>query len=75
MVNVLASSVVDHGFKPRPGQTKDNKIGIYRFPVKHAALKSLRNGWLDGNQDNVFEWIDMSSRGLLFQWNPIKMLI
>jgi hypothetical protein len=30
---------------------------------------------LDGNQDNVFEWIDMSSRGLLFQWNPTKMSI
>jgi hypothetical protein len=28
MVSVLASSAVDHGFKPRSGQTKDYKIGI-----------------------------------------------
>ena len=31
MVSVLASSVVDHGFEPRSGQTKDYKIGICRF--------------------------------------------
>ena len=28
MGSVLASSVVDHGFEPRSGQTKDYKIGI-----------------------------------------------
>jgi hypothetical protein len=28
MVRVLASSVVDRGFEPRSGQTKDNKIGM-----------------------------------------------
>ena len=28
MVSVLASSVVDHWFKSRPGQTKDYKTGI-----------------------------------------------
>ena len=28
MVSVLASSVVDRGFKPRSGQIKDYKIGI-----------------------------------------------
>jgi hypothetical protein len=29
MVSVLASSVVDRGFRPRLGQTKDFKIGIW----------------------------------------------
>jgi hypothetical protein len=28
MISVLASSVVDRGFEPRSGQTKDHKIGI-----------------------------------------------
>ena len=27
-VSVLASSVVDRGFEPRTGHTKDNEIGI-----------------------------------------------
>ena len=37
MVGVLASSVVDRGFEPRSGQTKDYKIGICCFSAKHAA--------------------------------------
>jgi hypothetical protein len=37
MVSVLASSVVDHGFEPRSGQTKDYEIGICCFYAKHAA--------------------------------------
>jgi hypothetical protein len=33
-------SVVDHGFKPRWGNTKDYKIGICCcFSAKHAALR------------------------------------
>jgi len=28
IVSELASSALDHGFEPRSGQTKDNKIGI-----------------------------------------------
>ena len=39
IVSVLASSVVDHGFEPQSGQTKDNKIGSCFFP-KHTALMS-----------------------------------
>ena len=35
MVNVLASSVVDRGFEPQSGQTKDYKIGICCFSAKH----------------------------------------
>jgi hypothetical protein len=31
MASVLVSSVVDRGFKPRSGQTKDYKIGICCF--------------------------------------------
>jgi hypothetical protein len=68
MARVLASSVVDRGFEPRSGQTKDNKIGICCFSAKHVALKRKSKDRLTQNQNNVFEWGDMSIRGLLFQW-------
>jgi hypothetical protein len=68
MVNVLASSAVDHGFKPKSGQTKDYAIGICSFSAKHAALRRKSKDWLARNHDNVSEWGDMSLRGLLFQW-------
>jgi hypothetical protein len=67
MVSVLASSVVDHGLKCRSGQAKDYKIGICCFSVKHAALGRKSKDWLARNQNNVSEWSDMSTRGLLFQ--------
>jgi hypothetical protein len=67
MVSVLVLSVVDRGFEPRSGQTKDNKIGICCFSTKHAALRSKSKDWLARNQNNVFEWSDLSVRGLLCQ--------
>jgi hypothetical protein len=65
---MLTLSVVDHGFEPRSGQTKDYKIGICCFSAKHAALRRKSKNWLARNQNNVSEWSDMSIRGLLFQW-------
>jgi hypothetical protein len=62
MVSVLASSEVDRGFEPRSGQTKDYKIGICCFTAKHAALRRKIKDWLAGNQDNVSEWDNMSTR-------------
>jgi hypothetical protein len=38
-VSVLATSVVDHGFESRSGQTKDYEIGICCFSAKHTALQ------------------------------------
>ena len=71
MVSVLASSAIDHRFKPWLGQTKDYKIGICFFFAKHAALRRKIKDWLARNQNNVSEWSDMSSDmsicGLLFQ--------
>ena len=60
-------SVVDRGFQPRSGQTNDYAIGVSCFSAKHAALRSRSKYWLARNQDNVSEWSDMSTRGLLFQ--------
>jgi hypothetical protein len=67
MVSVHALSAVDRGFKFRSGQTKDYKIGICCFSAKHAALRRKSKDWLDWNQNNVSEWGDMSTLGLLFQ--------
>ena len=64
MVSMLASSVVDRGFEPWSGQTKDYKIGICCFSAKHAALRRKSKDWLARNQNNVSEWNFMSTREL-----------
>ena len=71
MVSVLTSIVVDHWFESWSDQTKDYKIGICWFPSdssKHTPLRSKSKDWLARNQDDVFEWGNMSNRGVLFQW-------
>jgi hypothetical protein len=68
MVSVLASSAVDRGLETWSGQTKDYDFGICCFSAKHAALRRKNKDWLARNQNNVSEWSDMSTRGLLFQW-------
>jgi hypothetical protein len=68
MASALASSAVDCWFEPRTGQTKDYKIDICCFSAKHAALRRKSKDWLVRNQNNVSEWSDLSTRGLLFQW-------
>ena len=67
MVSVLTSSAVDRGFESRSSQTKDYKIGICCFSAKYAALRRKNKDWLARNQNNVSEWSDISTRGLLFQ--------
>ena len=67
MVSLLASSAIDRGFEPWSGQTKDYQIGFCCFSAKHAALRRKRKDWLAWNQNNVSEWSDMSTCGVLFQ--------
>jgi hypothetical protein len=67
MGSVLVLSVVDRGFEPRSGQTKDYKIGICCFSANHAALRRKNKDWLARNQNKVSEWNDKSTCGLLFQ--------
>jgi hypothetical protein len=64
---MLTSSVVDRGFDLWSGQTKDYKIGVCCFSAKHAALRSKSKDGLAWNQNNVSEWSNMSTHGLLFQ--------
>jgi hypothetical protein len=67
MVSVLSSSVVDRGFKPRSGQTKDDEIGMCCSSAKHAVLRRKSKDGFARNQDNASEWGDLSFRGLLLQ--------
>ena len=64
---MLASSVVDRGFETRSGQTKDYRIGIRCSSDNHAELRRKNKDWLARNQENVSEWSDMSTHGLVFQ--------
>ena len=49
------------------GQIKDYEIGICWLPTKHAALRNKSKDYLIRNQDNVPEWNNMSTVGMLFQ--------
>jgi len=42
-------------------KTKDYKIGICCFYVKHTALRKKSKDWLPRNQVNVSEWGDMQT--------------
>ena len=68
MVNVLASCAVYRGFDPMSGQTNDNNIGICCFSPTHVTLRRMSKNWSSRNQNNLCEWSDRSSRGLLLQW-------
>jgi hypothetical protein len=48
---------------------KDYKIGIFCFSAMHAALKNKSKNWFAWNQNNVSRWSNMSTHGLLFQWD------
>ena len=54
-------------FEPRSGQIKDYKIGICCFSAKHTALRRKSKDWLARNKNNVSEWKNISTCGLLYQ--------
>ena len=56
MASVIASSVVDRGFKPRSVQTKNYKISIFFFSAKHVSSRRKSKDWLARNQYNVSEY-------------------
>jgi hypothetical protein len=66
--NFIFTSILfqDRGFEPRPDQTKDYTISICCFFAKQAALRSKNKDLLAQKKDNVSDWSDMSTRGLLF---------
>ena len=64
MVSALALIAVDCGFG---SNQRLSMIGIFCFSSKHATLSKKSKDLLSRNQNNVYEWSDMSTRGLLFQ--------
>jgi hypothetical protein len=48
-------------------KTKDYKISICFFYVKHAALRRKSKDWLAWNRDNVSKWSVMYTNRLLPQ--------
>ena len=44
------------------------------FPAKYVALSRKRKDWFVRNQENVSEWDDIFTRGLLFQWLGIRLM-
>ena len=65
-VNNISQFIYDES-KLQTWKTKIYTIGIRSFSTKHGALRSKNKDGLALNQSNiVFEWNDMSSRGLLF---------
>jgi hypothetical protein len=48
--------------------SKDYEIGICCFSAKLTALRRKSKDCLTRNQNNVSEWSNMSTCGLLFQW-------
>ena len=67
MVIVLASNAVDRRFEHLLCQTKEYEADICCRSDYQATLSSKNKDRLALNQDNVPEWIDMSTRELLFQ--------
>ena len=61
VVSVVTPSPVDREFEHWSGQTKDDKIDICCFSVKHAALRKKRKHWLPRNQNNMSGWRDIRS--------------
>jgi hypothetical protein len=66
MISVLDLGAVDYGFEPRSRQVKDYKISMCCFSAKHPTLRRKSKDWLARDQNNVSEWSDMSTCGLLF---------
>ena len=50
-------SVVDCGFEPCSGQTKDNKTGISCFSVQHTVLRSKSKD-LVGSESGHGVWVE-----------------
>ena len=64
---MLASSGVDHEFKLRSAQTKDYKTDICCFSTKNAVLKSKNKYWFVQNKDYVSKWTSCCLPTDLFQ--------
>ena len=69
IVSLFALSAVDYWFQPWSIQTKHYKIGMCYFSAMYAALRRKRKDWFALNHENVSERSDMTTQGLLYQWD------
>jgi len=53
IVSVYTSNVIERGYEPRSGRTKDYNVNMCCFPTKHVALRSKIKDWLALNQNIV----------------------
>ena len=67
MVRGLVLHAIDHRLDLHSGKSKNYKIGICCLSAKHIALRSKTKYWLVWTGDNMSEWGNMSTHGLLFQ--------
>jgi hypothetical protein len=66
---MLVSSVIDHGFELRTGQTKNYKISICCFCTNHAVLRSRSKDCLAQNQNNTkASSAEGNTREKFYQW-------
>ena len=66
MDNVLASKCGRSWVRAPVGSNQRLKKWYVCFSANHAAWRRKSKDWLARNQNNVSEWSDMSTRGLLF---------
>ena len=64
MVSVFASTAVDRWFETWSGKTL---VFDVCFSARYVALKTKSKDWLVLNHANVFEWSEMSTRGMMLQ--------
>jgi hypothetical protein len=62
MVSMLASSVVDRGFEPRSGQTKDYKIRKM-CPSEATSICGLLFQWANTIKKNPTQRVGLEQRG------------
>jgi len=64
---MLTSSVLDHGLSLVI--SKDYRFGICYFSAKYVPIRAKIKSkeWLARNLDDVSEWSNMSTSGILFQ--------
>jgi len=67
LVSVLTCSEVHRGFELCRVKPMNIQLVCVAFSALHAAFKRKNKDCLVRNQDNVSDWSDVSTSGLLFQ--------
>jgi hypothetical protein len=66
IASVLTSNAIGRGFEHWSSQTKEYKL-VFVASLINMQQQGEITDWLAQNQDNVSEWGDITTHGLLFQ--------